>query len=142
MSLVRDRFWIDPAGLDAARLEHRRQVFAAIVRDVLAGADGRSTAALLREVATGKEGLADELADLYASDLAGKFSIISEGWQGHTRNDFVVRAAYLDPESEAVCLLSAGQCLGDAEAHVDSIWIGLAEFRAIGELAFPAGRVA
>lgn len=133
MSLVRDRFWIDPSGLDAARAAHRAQVFRAMVREVTAGVDGRSTIALLREAATGKDGLADELSDLYGSELPGTFTVVYESWQGVTRNDFVTRAAYVD--GECVCLLSAGQSLSDPEPHVDSIWISLAEFQALGELA-------
>lgn len=142
MSLVRDRYWIDPKGLDAARAELRASVFRAIVREVVAGADGRATVALLREAATGQEGLAEDLTDLFGSDLPGTFTVVYESWQGVTRNDFVTRAAYHDPESEAVCLLSASQCLEDPEPHVDSIWLSLSEFRALGELAFPAARSA
>lgn len=144
MSLVRDKYWIDPKGLDAERAELRSSLFRAMAREVVAGVDGRATVVALREAARAEDGgdpeeclaRVDETADFLASELPGKFTVVTESWQGRDRSDFHAFATYID--GDTVCLLYAGQEIGDGDPHVDSIWISMAEFRAMADLALAA----
>lgn len=132
MSLVKDpKWWRDPSTLDPARRALRMRVHQALVREVTSGADGRAIVALFTEAVTGREGLAVDTLDFLSSELPGRWVVLSEEWQGRQREDFYMKALYVDEAADCACVV-AGDASGDGEPQVDSIWLGLDELRAIG----------
>jgi hypothetical protein len=104
-----------------------------MVRHVAGGADPRMTSAVIREVLDGGDGTKlRELEDLYASELPGRWVVLSESWQGPGRDHLFMRALYVEKGTDTACLVSGDMNLAcGARAEVDSIWMSVAEGSAI-----------
>lgn len=133
MSLVKDRFYVDPVTLDSERAAVRSRVLAEMLRSVAAGVSGEVGSALVLDVRSGMP--PDEVlrrscerADFVASQLPGKWTILNEGWQG---GSFVARGAY---SHEEVVVLVSGDGDSSSDIEVDTMWFDVTTLRALGTL--------
>jgi hypothetical protein len=134
MSLVKGKYYLDPLDLDPEDREHRLRVHQAIVREVAAGRCDGSIGTMLQTIAEGGD-LEDahQKLDLLASDqMTGRWTVVSEEWQGLKRDHLFIKALYVD---DCACLVVGDAVLGAEEVEVDSIWLSLEELKALQGLA-------
>lgn len=131
--MTRGEFYVDPLTLDPIRRATRAAVLTDMLREVAAGADGRCTVAVIQAAlrTDGGEDVADEVADLAASDLPGKWHLVTEEWQGLERDYFVAKGIYVDETT--CCVVRADAGVGE-DPHVDSMWLDPAELREMAGL--------
>jgi hypothetical protein len=136
VSLIRDKWWVPPEELGQEELALRTTIHEAMLRVVTAGCDDRAPRSLFHALATcdgdGEEVArrATESLDLMASDLPGRWIVLSESWTGKHREYCYIKALYLDRAGGTAIVISGDASLGE-EPDVDSVWLGVDELEAM-----------